>query len=153
MYVDSAYIAKYYVNEPESEEVRALIRGASELCCSALALVEVACVFRRHVLEGSLSEEHGRELTDHFRRQAVEGHGGFERCDVEPGGGAGGGGAGDLDERQASAGDGAEGGAGGQECEYSFVKRPIDWRECFSGRWGFGLAAEQAGIPENWLWF
>jgi predicted nucleic acid-binding protein len=73
MYVDSAYIAKYYVNEPDSEAVRRLIREAPELCSSAWALVEVTCVFHRHVREGSLSEEQGRELTDLFRRHVEEG--------------------------------------------------------------------------------
>jgi hypothetical protein len=73
MYVDSAYIAKYYVNEADSEQVRKLLRGASELCSSAWALVEVSCVLRRHVAEGSLTEEQGRELIELFRRHVEEG--------------------------------------------------------------------------------
>ena len=67
MYLDSAYIAKYYVNEPDAAAVRKLIRRASFLCSSAWALVEVTCVFRRHVREGSLTLAQGRELIDVFR--------------------------------------------------------------------------------------
>ncbi|MEX2300899.1 MAG: type II toxin-antitoxin system VapC family toxin [Bryobacterales bacterium] len=68
MYLDSAYIAKYYVNEPGAAAVRKLIAGASALCSSSWALVEVTCVFHRHVREGSLTLAQGRELSDIFRR-------------------------------------------------------------------------------------
>jgi predicted nucleic acid-binding protein len=67
MYLDSAYIAKYYVNEPDADAVRKLIAGASVLCSSSWALVEVTCVFHRHVREGSLTLAQGRELSDVFR--------------------------------------------------------------------------------------
>ena len=67
MYLDSAYIAKYYVNEPDSSAVRKAIRHASHLCSSSWALVEVTCVVRRHVREGSLTLAQGRELIDLFR--------------------------------------------------------------------------------------
>ncbi len=67
MYLDSAYIAKYYVNEPDASAVRKLIRRAPYVCSSSWALVEVTCVFCRHVREGSLSIEQGRELIDLFR--------------------------------------------------------------------------------------
>jgi predicted nucleic acid-binding protein len=68
MYLDSAYIAKYYVNEPDAPAVRKLIRRASFVCSSAWAFVEVTCVFHRHVREGSLTAAQGRELTAVFRR-------------------------------------------------------------------------------------
>lgn len=67
MYLDSAYIAKYYVNEPDAAAVRQLIRAATYICSSSWALVEVTCVFHRHVREGSLSNVQGRELIDLFR--------------------------------------------------------------------------------------
>ena len=68
MYLDSAYIAKYCVNEPDAVAVRKLIRGASFVCSSSWALLEVTCVFHRHVREGSLTPAQGRELIDVFRR-------------------------------------------------------------------------------------
>jgi predicted nucleic acid-binding protein len=67
MYVDSAYVAKYYVNEPDAAAVRKLIQSASYVCTSAWAVAEVTCVFHRHMREGSLSVEQGRELMDLFR--------------------------------------------------------------------------------------
>ncbi len=70
MYLDSAYIAKYYVNERDSAAVRQLIRGASHICSSRWALLEVVCVFHRHVREGSLAASQGGELIDTFRGHA-----------------------------------------------------------------------------------
>lgn len=67
MYLDSAYIAKYYVNEPDAPAVRKLIRLASHICSSSWAAIEVTCVFHRHVREGSLTAAQGRELIDLFR--------------------------------------------------------------------------------------
>ena len=72
MYLDSAYIAKYYVNEPDAAAVRALIRSAPHICTSAWAVVEVTCVFRRHVREGALDAAHGRRLIDDFRDHVDE---------------------------------------------------------------------------------
>jgi predicted nucleic acid-binding protein len=66
MYLDSAYIAKYYVNEPDSPVVRALISTAKVLISSAWATGEVACVFHRHRREGSLKTEHFQQLLDAF---------------------------------------------------------------------------------------
>ncbi len=67
MYLDSAYIAKYYVNEPDAPAVRKLIRQTSHICSSSWAAIEVTCVFQRHVREGSLTAAQGRELIDLFR--------------------------------------------------------------------------------------
>ncbi|MBV9760579.1 MAG: type II toxin-antitoxin system VapC family toxin [Acidobacteriaceae bacterium] len=67
MYLDSAYIAKYYVNEPDAHLVRDLIRRSSDICSSSWALIEVTCVFKRHVVERSLTAAQGGELLDLFR--------------------------------------------------------------------------------------
>jgi len=67
MYLDSAYIAKYYVNEKDATAVRKLIRRASYVCSSSWAFIEVTCVFHRHVREGHLTIAQGRELIDSFR--------------------------------------------------------------------------------------
>jgi predicted nucleic acid-binding protein len=67
VYLDSAYVAKYYVNERDATAVRKLIRRASSICSSSWAFVEVSCVFHRHVREGSLTIAQGRELIDLFR--------------------------------------------------------------------------------------
>jgi predicted nucleic acid-binding protein len=67
MYLDSTYVAKFYVNEPDAAAVRKLIRGAANVCSSSWALLEVTSVFHRHVREGSLTVAQGRELMDVFR--------------------------------------------------------------------------------------
>lgn len=66
MYLDSAYIAKFYVNERDSAAVRDLIRSADILQSSAWATGEVACAFHRHMREGSLSLEQFRQLLGAF---------------------------------------------------------------------------------------
>jgi len=73
MYLDSAYLAKYYVNEPDATAVRKLIRRAPHLCSSSWALIEVVCVFHRHMREGSLTAAQGHELIDSFRSHAEAG--------------------------------------------------------------------------------
>jgi predicted nucleic acid-binding protein len=72
MYLDSAYVAKYYVNECDAAAVRELIRRAAYICSSAWALVEVTCVFQRHMREGSLTPVQGHELMDLFRSHVAE---------------------------------------------------------------------------------
>jgi len=67
MYLDSAYIAKYYVNEPDAPAVRKVIRKAPSVCSCSLALVEVTCALQRHAREGSLTQPQARELIDLFR--------------------------------------------------------------------------------------
>jgi len=66
MYLDSAYIAKFYVNEPDSAAVRAAIRRAGSLVSSAWSIGEVTCVFHRHAREGALSQAQCRELSRAF---------------------------------------------------------------------------------------
>ena len=67
MYLDSAYIAKYYVNERDATAVRRLVLRAPHVCSCAWAIVEVTCVFRRHVREGALTVAQGHELMNVFK--------------------------------------------------------------------------------------
>jgi predicted nucleic acid-binding protein len=67
LYLDSAYIAKCYVDEPDSGKVRRLVRAERELHSSAWCLAEVACTLRRHVREGSLTAEQASQLAAMFR--------------------------------------------------------------------------------------
>jgi predicted nucleic acid-binding protein len=68
MYLDSAYIAKFYVNEVDSRAVRELIGGADSLVSSAWAMGEVSCVLHRHMRENRLTQRQFRELLDAFLR-------------------------------------------------------------------------------------
>ena len=66
MYLDSAYIAKFYVNERDSDAVRAIIANADALLSSVWSLGEVTCAFHRHMREGWLSPAQFRELAHAF---------------------------------------------------------------------------------------
>ena len=66
LYLDSAYVAKCYINEPDSPRVRAFVRGDADLQTSALCLAEMACVFHRHVREKGLTRRQALELRSAF---------------------------------------------------------------------------------------
>jgi predicted nucleic acid-binding protein len=72
MYLDSAYIAKFYVNEADSRAVRELIAAADSLVSSAWAMGEVSCLLHRHMRENRLTQRQLRELLDAFRRHASQ---------------------------------------------------------------------------------
>lgn len=73
MYIDTAYIAKYYLNEPESPAVRALIEAADAVYSSTWAVVEIHCVFHRQMREGGLTRQQARELGRLFLHHLHEG--------------------------------------------------------------------------------
>ncbi len=62
LYLDSAYVAKCYLNEPDAARVRALVAGQQGLPSSAWCRAELACIFLRHVREGALTRKQAREL-------------------------------------------------------------------------------------------
>lgn len=66
MYVDSAYFAKFYLNEPDSSRVRSLLATAETVTSSAWAIAEVSCALHRKLREGELEEWQYRELLDAF---------------------------------------------------------------------------------------
>jgi hypothetical protein len=51
---DSAYVAKFYLNEPGQAAVRSCAIVAGEVATCALALAEVNAVFHRKLREGFL---------------------------------------------------------------------------------------------------
>jgi predicted nucleic acid-binding protein len=65
-YFDTAYIAKCYVNEPDSAKVRALLRSSGGAHSSSLARAELAATLLRHVREGSLDRKQGARLHADF---------------------------------------------------------------------------------------
>lgn len=66
MYLDSAYIAKYYVNEVDSIALRSFVDGNPPLVSSSVSFAEVSCVFHRHAREGRLSLSKAGALTKAF---------------------------------------------------------------------------------------
>ena len=62
LYLDSAYLAKCYLTEPDSARVRKLAHGAEGLYSSAWSVAELACVFHRYVREGLLHPRQSAKL-------------------------------------------------------------------------------------------
>ncbi len=73
LYLDSAYVAKCYLEEPDARRVRALVEHETELYSSAWSRVEMACIFHRNVHERRLSKEQALLLQDRFRTHVEEG--------------------------------------------------------------------------------
>ncbi|HEV2008381.1 MAG TPA: type II toxin-antitoxin system VapC family toxin [Burkholderiales bacterium] len=72
-YFDSAYIAKFYVDEPQSDAVRHLAETLVRVHCCALGRVEVAGVFHRKWREGAFSEREFREVSAQFSDDCAAG--------------------------------------------------------------------------------
>jgi predicted nucleic acid-binding protein len=66
MYLDSAYIAKYYLPEPDAERVRKVISQADTLISSAISLAEIACVLHRQMREGYMKRRDVQKVADAF---------------------------------------------------------------------------------------
>lgn len=65
-YLDSAYLAKFYLDEPESDAVRRRIATESAIGCCELGRIEVVSVFHRKLREGSRTEHEFYALIDQF---------------------------------------------------------------------------------------
>ena len=61
-YWDAAYVAKFYLDEPESDRVRALAEVEGEASCSWFGYLETVSVFHRKMREGTIRQADLREL-------------------------------------------------------------------------------------------
>jgi len=66
IYFDSAYVAKFYLTEPDSARVTALAEAEGQVCCSIVGRVEVAQVFHRKLRETHIGREESLALFDQF---------------------------------------------------------------------------------------
>lgn len=73
MYFDTAYIAKFYFNEPESSRVRELVRKADAVYSSLWAFAEFHAVLHRHLREGAVSARDAKDLASRFSSHIEEG--------------------------------------------------------------------------------
>jgi len=73
VYLDTCYIAKFYLNEPDSPQVRELVRGADKIHSSAWGLAEFHAVLHRRVREGLASAEETTDLASRFSTHARDG--------------------------------------------------------------------------------
>ncbi|MBI4192974.1 MAG: type II toxin-antitoxin system VapC family toxin [Betaproteobacteria bacterium] len=69
IYFDSAYIAKFYLTEPDGARVKALAESEGQVCCSIVGRVEVAQVLHRKFREEQINREEARALFDQFRHK------------------------------------------------------------------------------------
>lgn len=74
MYLDSAYIAKFYLNEADSHRVRAAIRRADKLVSTMWAMGEVTCAFHRQLRQGTLDASQYRDLLALFQEHVAAGN-------------------------------------------------------------------------------
>jgi predicted nucleic acid-binding protein len=65
-YLDSGYIAKFYIDEPDSPHVRRLAESLGEVHCAALGRVEVAAALHRKLREAVFGEAAFREVLAQF---------------------------------------------------------------------------------------
>jgi predicted nucleic acid-binding protein len=65
-YFDSVYIAKFYLDEPESEAVRRLAESLGQVRCAQIGHIEVAAVFHRKFREGAFDAGAFREVMAQF---------------------------------------------------------------------------------------
>ncbi|MBS1824031.1 MAG: type II toxin-antitoxin system VapC family toxin [Acidobacteria bacterium] len=73
MYFDTAYIAKFYCNEPESPQVRELVRTADIIQTSLWALAEFHAVLHRQVKEGAISSADAGKIAIRFSEHSEAG--------------------------------------------------------------------------------
>jgi len=66
-YFDSAYVVKCYLNDPDSERVRDLVRTPVPLYSSALCISEVTCAIHRRYRERQLTRKQMLDTTAAFR--------------------------------------------------------------------------------------
>jgi predicted nucleic acid-binding protein len=65
-YFDAAYIAKFYLDEPESEAVRRLAESLGQVHCAVIGQIEVAAAFHRKLREGAFEAGAFREVMAQF---------------------------------------------------------------------------------------
>lgn len=73
MYFDTSYIAKFYFNEPESAQVRQLVRRANSIHSSLWAFAEFHAVIQRRTREGLFAPNDARDLASRFCEHIEEG--------------------------------------------------------------------------------
>lgn len=72
-YLDSGYIVKFYVDEPDSEFVRRFAEIVGEVHCSVLGRVEVSAALHRKLREGAFSDAAFRATCAQFEDDCAHG--------------------------------------------------------------------------------
>jgi predicted nucleic acid-binding protein len=66
IYFDAAYVAKFYLDEPDSNRVRTLAQNAGEVACCRHGQVEVLIAFHRKLRERAFSPKVFAAVCDQF---------------------------------------------------------------------------------------
>jgi uncharacterized protein len=68
IYLDTSALAKAYISEVGSDEIRdLLVKSESPMCVSTLSLVEFRCAVGRRVRAGSLTEAESQRILSSFQ--------------------------------------------------------------------------------------
>jgi predicted nucleic acid-binding protein len=73
VYFDSALVAKFYVNEPGRDAVRALARENGRVVTSGVAVAEVSAAFHRKLREGAIDDDLFEALMGQFEQDLDDG--------------------------------------------------------------------------------
>jgi predicted nucleic acid-binding protein len=73
LYLDSGYVVKFYLNEPDSLAVREAVQRADSLATSAWSLAEVMCAFHRNFRDGALDGTRFQRTVQTFREHVEMG--------------------------------------------------------------------------------
>lgn len=66
IYFDAAYIAKFYLDEPDSDAVRSLAEADGEVACCVHGRIEVLIAFHRKLREGAFTPKIFATVADQF---------------------------------------------------------------------------------------
>ena len=72
-YFDSSYVAKFYLDEPESDAVRRLAESLGPVRCAVIGQIAVAAVFHRKLREGAFDASAFREVMSQFDDDCSQG--------------------------------------------------------------------------------
>ena len=72
IYFDTAYLAKCYLNEPGSDEVRKLAAEAGEVACCAFGRVELAATIHRNLREAVITRAQHRVVLRQYDADEAE---------------------------------------------------------------------------------
>jgi predicted nucleic acid-binding protein len=73
VYFDAALVAKFYVNEPGRDAVRALASEMGRVVTSGVAVAEVSAAFHRKLREGAIDRSVFEALTGQFEQDLEDG--------------------------------------------------------------------------------
>ena len=72
-YFDSAYLAKCYLQDPDSGKVRKMVQRVEAICSSALSIAEVSCALHRAIREKAATRDEAAHLRATFLEDVSSG--------------------------------------------------------------------------------